>query len=111
MKFSQKEIVLISYPFSNLERKKIRPALIISNNSFNNKSNDCLLAPLTSVIKNEPHSVLIEQKDLSFGKLIKPSRIRLDKLFVVEKNKIIFKIGVLSKQAFNKVKEGFFSLI
>lgn len=111
MKISQKEIVLIPYPFSNLEEKKIRPALIISNNFFNNKSKDCLLAPLTSVIKDEPYSILIEQKDLSSGKLIRQSRIRLDKLFVIEKDKIVFKIGILNEKTFDKVKDEFYKLI
>ena len=111
MNFSQREIVLIPYPFSNLEEKKVRPALIISNNSFNSKSKDCLLAPLTSVIKNEPYSILIEQKDLDSGKLIRLSRIRLDKLFVIEKNKIVFKIGILNEKTFNKVKDEFCKLV
>lgn len=111
MKVSQKEIVLISYPFSNLEERKIRPALVISNNFFNNRSNDCLLAPLTSIIKDEPYSILIEQRSLDSGKLIKPSRIRMDKLFVVEKNKIIFKIGILNNSIFERVKAEFYKLI
>ena len=111
MKTLQKEIVLIPYPFSNLEEKKVRPALVISNNFLNNKSKDCLLAPLTSVIKDEPFSILIEQKDLSSGKLIRSSRIKLDKLFVIEKNKIVFKIGILNEQTFDKVKEEFYKLI
>ncbi len=111
MKISQKEIVLIPYPFSNLEEKKVRPALVISNNLFNNKSQDCLLAPLTSIIKDEPFSILIEQKDLNSGKLIRQSRVRLDKIFVIEKNKIVFKIGILNEQTFNLVKNEFHKLI
>ena len=111
MKISQKEIVLIPYPFSNLAEKKVRPALIISNNFLNNQSKDCLLAPLTSVIKDKPYSILINQKNLDSGKLIKESRIRLDKLFVIEKDKIVFKIGILDKKTFDKVKEQFFKLI
>lgn len=111
MKVSQKEIVLIPYPFSNLEEKKVRPALVISNNLFNNKSQDCLLAPLTSVIKDEPFSILIEQKNLNSGKLIRQSRVRLDKIFVIEKNKIVFKVGILNEQTFNLVKNEFHKLI
>jgi mRNA interferase MazF len=111
MKVFQKEIVLIPYPFSNLEEKKVRPAIVISNNAFNKKSDDCLLAPLTSIIKDEPYSILIDQKDLYSGKLIRISRIRLDKLFVIEKDKVVFKIGILSEQTFNKVKKEFYTII
>jgi len=111
MNILQKEIVLIPYPFSNLEEKKVRPALVISNNSFNKNSSDCLLTPLTSVIKDEPYSVVVGQKDLSQGKLIKTSRIKSDKIFSLEKDKIIFRIGVLNEQTFNKVKEEIYNII
>ena len=69
MKFEQGEIILISYPFSNLENKKIRPAIVVSNNYLNQNSYDCILIPVTSVIKDESYSILIEQKDLFSKKL------------------------------------------
>ena len=101
---SQKEIVLLPYPFSDLERTKVRPALVISNNSFNRKSEDCMMVPLTAVIKDEPYSVLINQEDLFSGKLLKPSRIRVDKIFSVEKNLVSMKIGVVNEDVLKKVK-------
>ena len=104
MKINQKEIVLLPYPFTDLERKKVRPALIVSNDSFNKKSLDCIVLPLTSVIKDEPYSVLINQEDLSSGKLLRPSRIRTDKIFTVEKRLIIMKIGTLNNNIFEKIK-------
>lgn len=107
----QKEIVLIPYPFSNLEEKKVRPAVIISNNSFNKNSRDYLLVPLTSVIKKEPYSIIIEQTDLSRGKLIKRSRIKSDKIFSIDKEKIVFKVGILNEKTFNKVKQEIYNII
>ena len=101
---SQKEIVLLPYPFSDLERTKVRPALVISNNSFNRKSEDCMMVPLTAVIKDEPYSVLINQEDLFSGTLLKPSRIRVDKIFSVEKNLVSMKIGVVNEDVLKKVK-------
>ena len=38
MNIRQKEIVLLPYPFSDLEGKKVRPAVILSNDKFNEKS-------------------------------------------------------------------------
>ncbi len=104
MNVSQKEIVLLPYPFSDLEGTKVRPALVVSNDFFNKKSDDCVMVPLTSVIKDEPYSVIIDQKDLSSGKLLKPSRVRADKIFTVEKRLIIMKIGVISDYAFGRIK-------
>ena len=82
---NQKDIVLLSYPFSNLEGSKIRPAIVVSNDVFNKKSADCIAIPLTAIIKDEPYSIIINQEDLSSGKLIKQSRARADKIFAVEK--------------------------
>ena len=111
IKINQKDLILLSYPFSNLKEMKVRPALVISNNIFNNKSEDCILVPLTSVIKNEPYSIIINQENLNEGKLIKTSRIRVDKVFSVQKNLIKMKIGVLNEDIFERVKKEFFSLI
>lgn len=110
MLVNQKEIVLLPYPFSNLERLKVRPALVVSNNQFNKKSNDCVMVPLTTVIKDEPYSVVIGQNNLSSGKLLKPSRIRADKIFSVEKNLITMKIGKLKDESFEKVKQEIFKI-
>ena len=110
MQVSQKEIVLLPYPFSNLERTKVRPALVISNNHFNKKSDDCIMIPLTTIIKDEPYSVIIEQCNMSFGKLLKSSRIRADKIFCIEKSLIRMKIGKLNDNSFEKIKEEIFKI-
>src|SRR3989339_679114 len=105
MSAQQKEIVLLPYPFSDLEGSKVRPAIIVSNNAFNMKSDDCIMVPLTTVIKDEPYSIIISQENLSSGKLLKQSRVRADKIFTVEKSLIIMKIGVVDDATFAKIKE------
>ena len=110
MQVNQKEVVLLPYPFSNLESTKVRPALVVSNNHFNKKSDDCIMAPLTTIIKSEPYSIVIEQETMSSGKLLKPSRIRADKIFCVEKNLITMKIGKLKDSSFEKIKEEIFKI-
>ncbi len=104
MNVNQKELVLLPVPFSNLAERKVRPALVVSNNSFNKKSDDFIAVPLTSVIKDEPYSVLLNQPDLLSGKLIKPSRIRVDKIFAVNKNLVSMKIGLIKENILAKVK-------
>ena len=104
MNVSQKEIVLLPYPFSDLKQEKVRPALIVSNDVFNKKCADCIMVPLTSVIKDEPYSVLVNQDDMHSGRLVTQSRIKADKIFTVEKSLIIMKIGVIDDGAFRKVK-------
>ena len=111
MRVNQKDLVLLAYPFSNLEDRKVRPALVLSNDSFNRQSKDCILVPLTSVIKDEPYSIIISQDDLKAGKLIKTSRIRIDKIFSVNKPLIYMKIGKVNDETFEKVKREFYSVI
>ena len=105
MNINQKEVVLLPYPFSNLEGIKVRPGLVVSNNQFNRKSDDCIMVPLTTVIKNEPYSIIIDSENLSSGKLIKQSRIRTDKIFSIEKSLIRMKIGTLNDNSFDKVNK------
>jgi mRNA interferase MazF len=105
MKVFQKELVLLPFPFSNMEGTKVRPALIVSNDSFNKKGDDCLMVPLTTVIKDEPFSILLQQENLISGRLLKPSRIRLDKIFSVEKDLISMKIGIVNDKIFQRIRQ------
>jgi len=104
MIFQQKELVLLPYPFSNQDGSKVRPAVIVSNDTFNKKCEDCLMVPLTTVIKDEPFSLIINQNNLESGKLLKQSRIRIDKLFTIKKSLIMMKIGKINSEMLIKIK-------
>jgi mRNA interferase MazF len=101
----QRELVILKYPQTDFEKPKIRPALIVSDDKLNNKSQDCIMVPLTSVIKDEPYSFIIEQTDLEKGKLIKKSRIRVDRIISIQKSLVIKSIGVVRKSVFKKIKK------
>jgi mRNA interferase MazF len=110
MNVFQKELVLLPYPFTNLEEKKVGPALVVSNDSFNRKADDCIMVPLTTIIKEEPYSIIIKQEDLVSGKLIKISRVKADKLFTVEKSLVSLKIGKINDNVFEKIKSEIFKV-
>jgi len=110
MQINQKEVVLLPYPFSNFGGMKVRPALVVSNEYFNKKSADCIMVPLTTVIKDEPYSVIIDNNDMNSGELVKQSRIRADKIFCVEKNLVTMKIGIIKDKTFEKVKAEIFKI-
>ena len=110
MQINQKEVVLLPYPFSNFEGRKVRPALVVSNETFNKKSADCIMVPLTTVIKDEPYSVVIDNEDMDSGELVKQSRVKADKIFSVEKNLVTMKIGVIKDKIFEKIKAEIFKM-
>lgn len=110
MRLMQKDIVLLPFPFSDMEGSKVRPALVLSNDNFNESPADCIMLPLTSVIKPDACSVILRPEDLSAGELLKKSRVKVDKVFCVEKGLVLMRIGSLSSEKFDEIKEMFFSL-
>ena len=105
MKVQQSDIVLLPVPFSDQTTQKIRPAIVISNNKINNSSEDVILVPLTSVLKDVPYSVFINQECLSDGKLLVPSRARIDKPFTVHHSLIKAKIGTIKAEILTVIKK------
>jgi mRNA interferase MazF len=48
LKVKQRDIILINFPFSDLTGAKVRPALVISNNEYNQNNLDALVLAITS---------------------------------------------------------------
>ena len=53
------DIVLVSFPFADLTTTKVRPAVVISNDSINTKEEDIILAFISSVVP-------VQTKDTDF---------------------------------------------
>lgn len=111
IQFKQGEIVIVPFPFSDLSGTKQRPVLIISNNDYNNTCEDVITCGITSNKKESRYAIIIDNKNLIEGQIPLQSSIKIDKLFTLEKTIIIKKIGRINKETFDKVKDGFFSLI
>ena len=111
IRMEQKDIVWISIPYSNLEEEKIRPALIISNTSYNAKNQDVIICAITSSLEKKPYSVLVSQKDMSEGELPIPSKIKVDKIMQIEKVKIRKKFARINNETFDLVVKEITKLI
>jgi len=109
--FEQGEILIVPFPFSDLSSVRYRPVLILSSNSDNIFSDDIITCGITSNLKDSKHSVLIDTSSLKEGNIPITSRIKIDKLFTIEKNLIKKKIGRINKETFEKVKKEFYNLI
>lgn len=97
-------IVLVPFPFTNLEQSTVRPALIISRK---NKSDDVILAFITT--KQEKNGLFIDKENPEFSQsgLKVPSTIRFDKIATLHKKIILGELGYLSPKYLQNKKSEF----
>ncbi|MBS3171222.1 type II toxin-antitoxin system PemK/MazF family toxin [Candidatus Woesearchaeota archaeon] len=108
---NQQNLVLMKFPFSNQEESKIRPGIIISNNEYNDKKQDVLVCAITSNLTDEEYSILIENKDLLNGSILIKSKIRADKILLIEKKLIIKVLAKLNDEVFDSLVEKIATII
>lgn len=108
---SQRDIILISFPFSNLRESKVRPVVVVSNNAYNKKSGDFIAIPLTSNLQTRSHTMKITNKDLEDGTLIVDSLVKVDKIFSVEKSLTKKKIGKIKMNVYKDLKHMLIEII
>jgi len=111
MMLEQRTICLIPIPFTDLKSQKKRPVLIISNNGYNQKTDDILVMAITSNITEKDYSVLISQKNLEKGNLKRKSIIRIDKIYSISQALVIKTFGKISEEKFDEVIESLNSFI
>lgn len=109
--YKQGEIILIRMPFSDLTNSKQRPVLVISNDSYNSKTEDIVIAAITSKLGGLEHSVRIDTKDLTEGKLKVTSEIRADKIYTLSKSIVRRKFGQVNVEIIESVREKINNLI
>ena len=108
---SQRDIVLLSFPFSDLRSSKVRPAIVLSKNSYNHKSEDIIAVPLTTNIQLRDYAILLTNEGLEQGRLIADSKIKVDRIFSVEKKLVKMTIGKIKKEVQTKINDMLFELI
>ncbi|RYZ61595.1 MAG: type II toxin-antitoxin system PemK/MazF family toxin [Chitinophagaceae bacterium] len=102
--YSQREIVLVPFPYSDLSATKRRPVLVISNNNYNKQFPDILVCVITSNLFKDEYSVELNDKDLLAGILPERSVIKCHKLFTVEQSQIVKRFSVISEEKMQQVK-------
>ena len=96
MTFKAFDVVAVPFPFTDRDAAKRRPALVISNESFNQQHNQIVLAMITTAIEN------IWPSDVSLTNWQKAGlkvacRFRL-KLFTLDQTLVLKIIGHLSSK-------------
>lgn len=101
----QRDLLLVPFPFSDQSGRKIRPVVVISNDSFNSYSEDILVIGITSNVKKERYALNLTNKDLESGNLITNCMIKVENILRLEKDLIIKKIGKISQQKLKEIYE------
>ncbi|MDR0515447.1 MAG: type II toxin-antitoxin system PemK/MazF family toxin [Fibromonadaceae bacterium] len=107
--FEQGDILLIPVPFSNLSFVKKRPVLVLSNNEHNSASRDIIVIAITSNL--EQRGIEISSDSLIDGFLPKNSIIKVDKIYTLEAEIAIKKIGKINDDVLSNVFKEFVNLI
>src|SRR3989344_3402235 len=89
----QGELLWIRFPYSNLAESKIRPAVTVSNDSYNQQNQDIVVCAITSNLKETPYSLPLDNHHLTQGQLAIKSRIRADKILQINKQLALKSFG------------------
>ena len=99
----QRAIVLIPVPFSDLSSIKRRPVLVLSKTSHNRRSEDVLVAAITSKLTRQRQAIRSTSADLEQGTLKRDSLVRADKIYTLSKSLLVKQFGILSEAKFRRV--------
>jgi mRNA interferase MazF len=91
VKYKRGDIVWVNFPFSDASSGKVRPALVISNDTINT-TGDYLLMQITTRLRNNSLSLVISQTDYKEHLLLRQSELRLLKKFIHHESLMASKI-------------------
>lgn len=97
--FTKGSVILIPFPFSNLERTKMRPAVILADVG----RQDYILCQITSNPYSDPEAIKLDDRDFTQGSLKRISYVRPSKLFTANQELIISTIGQLKSSSIQKI--------
>lgn len=95
------DVVLVPFPFTNLSAVKERPALVISNSTFNRIQEDIILLAITSnprMDKSEKHVYSLKENECKLGGLFLPSFVKTTKIITIDQRLIRKRIGRFPNQ-------------
>lgn len=65
------DIIILNFnPQSGIEIQKNRPALVVSNSSFNQKTGLVMVCPITSTQRDFPLHVVLDQRTTTHGEIL-----------------------------------------
>jgi len=104
MRIEPGTVVLVNFPFTDLQSSKVRPAIVLSQ-----KGDDVIIVGVFSKVPEDLQDswIMIDEGDLGFKQtgLKKTSVIKTEKIAVVHQSLIRKELGRLSPELIQKVKQ------
>ena len=100
-------VVLIKFPFSDMSRSKLRPAVVLADAG----KGDWVLCQVSSKAYADSKAVQLNEEDFVNGSLDMVSYARPGKLFTANSELIAQNIAILKEDAFQKVVEAVVQLL
>ena len=103
--YKQFDIIWTQFPLSDkIDKLKLRPALIVSNEVSNNLDNDVMVCPITSRIRGDEFAIILTDEMIS-NPLDVESEIRCNKITTIRNSLFSSKIGSLLSEYHDEVLE------
>jgi mRNA interferase MazF len=100
-------IVLLPFPFSDLSRSKVRPAVVLADVG----RDDWVLCQITSKAYADSTAIKIEANDFEDGSLKLVSYVRPGKLFTANTNLMVSCVGKLKLNSFKQIIDAVIDLL
>ena len=101
------QVVLIPFPFSDLSRTKMRPAIVLAEAG----RDDWILCQVTSNPYGDKMALMLTDSDFSKGSLRVTSYARPGKLFTANKSLITSTVGDFKKASITQLIEAVITLL
>lgn len=108
MSLKRGDIVILPFPWTNLKSYSLRPALVISDDSFNNNNDDAVFMFITKIHYKSMFDYRLKTTDSSFKNtgLKKASTFRISKIMTLEQNLVLRLLGQTDKKLLKKLESG-----
>ncbi len=101
------QVVLATFPFSDLNAAKLRPCLVIGLADFN----DILLCQITSKNYGSRKAISLTASDFSQGTIVRDSFVRPDKIATLHMSRVKTTLGRINNKKLNEIKQSIKSIM
>ena len=105
--FAAGQVVLLPFPFSDLTRSKLRPALLLADAG----RDDWIACQITSNPYADPHAILLASEDFTSGGLQRASYARPGKLFTANISLFAVVAGLISQGRLDEVRNALIAIL